>query len=309
MMLALLIFAAAPQSVTAVRDAYPHMSPDNRTLVFHSNRGGRQAIWLADANGSNPRLLFDGGELGSDPGTPVWSPDGLTIAFAMKPAGATDENESEIYVMSGGGSGIRRLTTAPGDDSHPHWSSDGRRIFFNSARATPDLKADWTRQWIDIYSMAADGSDLHRHTDCQAVCTYPVPSPDGSLVAHRKTLAAAGFDWAQRAIERNSDVFLTALDGSGSVNLSNSPAYDGWPNWSPDGRWVVFTSNRDQLPNVGQIHAIRPDGSGLKRLTDGLSKAQPSLSYDGKRLYFYENVETDQFEIGHIASIEISFDD
>lgn len=309
-MLSLMLLAAAsayhPVSVTAVRDAYPHLSFDGLSLVFHSNRTGRQAIWISRADGSDPRLLFDGGELGSDPGTPVWSPDGGAIAFAMKPAGATDENESEIYVMDRDGSGPRRLTMAPGDDSHPHWSADGRRIFFNSARATPDLKADWTRQWIDIYSMAADGSDVRRHTDCRAVCTYPVPSPDGRTVAHRKTLAAAGFNWAGQAIDRNSEIFLTPLDRSRPVNLSSNPAYDGWPNWSPDGRWLVFASNRDQLPNVGQIYAIRPDGTGLKQLTGGLSKAQPSLSADGKRLYFYENVETDQFEIGHVANMEIS---
>jgi Tol biopolymer transport system component len=159
--------AAQPVSVTAVRDAYPHMAPDNRTLAFHSNRSGRQAIWLADAGGGNPRKLFDGGALGTDPGTPVWSPDGRQIVFAMKPAGA-DENESEIYVMRPDGSGITRLTSSPGDDSHPHWSADGKRIFFNSARATPDLKADWTAQWIDIYSMAADGDDVRRHTDSRS---------------------------------------------------------------------------------------------------------------------------------------------
>jgi TolB protein len=304
--LALLLTIAQPVAVTAVRDSYPHLSPDGRTMLFHSNRGGVQAIWIAEADGRNPRLLFDGGALGSEPGTPVWSPDGAAIAFSMKPAGATDENESEIYVMRGDGSGVRRLTTTTGDDSHPHWSADGKRIFFNSARDTPDLKAEWTRQWIDIYSMAADGSDVRRHTDCRAVCTYPVPSPDGRSVAHRRTLSAAGLNWAQQPIERNSEVFVTALDGSGSANLSKSPAYDGWPVWSPDGRWLVFASNRDGQPNVGQIYAVRLDGTGLRRLTEGMSKAQPSFSADGKRLYFYENVETDQFEMGHIASVEIS---
>lgn len=307
-MLSILVAIAAGQAVslTAVRDAYPHLSPDGRVLVFHSNRSGRQAIWEAEAGGENPRLLFDGGALGTEPGTPVWSPDGKQIAFAMKPAGATDENESEIYVMRSDGSAVQRLTEVAGDDSHPHWSADGKRIFFNSARATPDLTADWTAQWIDIYSMAANGSEVRRHTECKAVCTYPVPSPDGKAVAHRKTLGTAGLSWAQKPIQRNSEVFVTRLDGSGSANLSNSPAYDGWPNWSPDGRWLIFTSNRGEAANVGQVYAIRPDGSGLKRLTEGMSKAQPSLSADGKRLYFYENVETDQFEMGHIASIEIS---
>ena len=303
----LLAIAAGPAvSLSAVRDAYPNLSPDARTLVFHSNRNGHQAIWTAAADGLTPKLLFGGGPIGTDPGTPVWSPDGRQIAFAMKPAGATDENESEVYVMRSDGSGVRRLTNAPGDDSHPHWSADGKRIFFNSARATPDLKADWTQQWIDIYSMAADGSNVRRHTDCRAVCTYPVPSPDGRTIAHRKTLGSAGLSWAQEPVQRNSEVFITRLDGSSSTNLSDIPAYDGCHSWSPDGRWLVFASNRGQSPNVGQIFAIRPDGRDLKQLTQGLSKAQPSFSSDGKHLYFYENVETDQFEMGHIARIEIS---
>jgi TolB protein len=299
--------AMQPASHTAVRDSYPHLSPDQRTLLFHSNRSGRQEIWAVERDGGNARPLFDGGTVGTDPGTPVWSPDGRSIAFAMRPAGATDDNESEIYVMRADGTEVRRLTDAPGDDSHPHWSADGARIFFNSARATPDLKADWTAQWIDIYSMAADGGDVRRHSDCRAVCTYPVPSPDGRSVAHRKTLGIAGLSWAQQPIQRNSEVFVTVLDGSKSTNLSNSPAYDGWPTWSPDGGWVLFASNRSERPNVGQIFAIRPDGTGLKCLTEGgLSKAQPSVSPDGKHLFFYENIETDQFEIGHIASIVIS---
>lgn len=302
----LIVALAELVALTQVRDSYPNASPDGRQLIFHSNRSGRQAIWVSAADGANPRILFDNPALGSDPGTPVWSPDGLRIAFAMRPAGATDENESEIYVMSADGRDVQRRTHAAGDDSHPHWSADGKRIFFNSARATPDQRADWTTQWIDIYSMAMDGSDIRRHTDCRAVCTYPVPSPNGEFVAHRRTLPTAGLNWSQQPIQRNSEVFVTALDGSSSVNVSNSPAYDGWPNWSPDGRWLLFSSNRGQQPNVGQVHAIRPDGSGIKRLTDGLSKVQPSLSHDGKRLYFYENVETDKFEIGHIASMEIS---
>jgi len=47
----LAIATGQPVSLTAVRDAYPHLSPDGRTVVFHSNRSGDQAIWTADAGG------------------------------------------------------------------------------------------------------------------------------------------------------------------------------------------------------------------------------------------------------------------
>ena len=126
----------------------------------------------------------------------------------MRPAGAIDENESEIYTMRRDGTQFRRLTTAPGDNSHPHWTPDGRRIFFNSPRATPDLKAELGKQWIDIFSMAADGSEVRSHTDCRTVCTYPVPSPDGRFIAHRKivrrTRASIGTFGPCRAIPKYS---------------------------------------------------------------------------------------------------------
>lgn len=309
-MIALLALAAAAATpLTAVRDSYPALSPDGKTLLFHSNRSGRQAIWAAAGDGSDPRLLFDGAGQGTDAGTPVWSPDGTRIAFAMTPLGATDPNESDVYVMRPDGTGVRRLTTAPGDDSHPHWSADGRRIYFNSARATPDLKAEWTRQWIDIYSMAADGSDVRRHTDCRAVCTYPVPSPDGRSVAHRRTLAEPGLNWELKPIERNSEVFVTALDGSGSVNVSRSRAYDGWPMWAPGGKWLVFASNRDGPAATGQIFAVRSDGTGLHALTRGAwSRVQPSFAGPG-RLLVHQGREEGETEIGHVAAVPVSLAD
>lgn len=309
-MIALLALAAAAATpLTAVRDSYPALSPDGKTLLFHSNRSGRQAIWRAAGDGSDPRLLFDGAGLGEEPGTPVWSPDGASIAFAMTPLGATDPNESDIYVMRADGSGVRRLTDAPGDDSHPHWSADGRRLYFNSARATPDLKAEWTRQWIDIYSMAADGGDVRRHTDCRAVCTYPVPSPDGRSVVHRRVVAEPGLDWAQRRIGRNSEVVVTELDGSGSVNVSRSPAYDGWPAWAPGGKWLVFASNRDGIAATGQIFAVRPDGTGLHALTRGAwSRVQPSFA-GPRRLLVYQGREEGETEIGHVAALPVALAD
>jgi Tol biopolymer transport system component len=305
----LLEILAALTALTAVDDSYPSLSPDGHQLLFSSNRSGKRAIWMAKPDGSGPRLLFDGGNLGDRPATAVWSPDGKSILFAMTPKGSTDPNESEIYLMDASGRNIRRLTHAPGDDSHPHWSADGRRIFFNSARATPDLKAEWSKQWIDIYSMAADGGDIRRYTDCKEICTYPVPSPDGRFVAHRRVTATPGLTWELDPGQRNSEVFVTALDGSSAVNVSNSVAYDGWPMWAPDGHWLVFSSNRDKLANIGQIYAVRPDGTGLRALTSGtISRVQPSFSADGKQVFVFENVEAAEFEIGHIARIDVNLE-
>ena len=302
----LVMVLAAAAALTAVRDSYPSLSPNGSMLLFQSNRTGRQAIWMARADGSEPHILFDDPEAGTDPGTPAWSPDGREIAFAMKPAGAADENESEIYVIRQDGSGLQRLTLTPGDDSHPHWSADGKRIFFNSARATPDLGADWSRQWIEIYSMGADGRDVRRHTWCKAVCTYPIPSPDGRWIVHRKVVPGPGRDWEQAARNANSEVFLTRLDNSESRNLSNDQHFDGWPTWTPDGRWILFSSGREGVVSSGQVYRIRPDGTGLQRITSGpFGHVQPSVSAEGRKLLVYQVVEQEGTEIGQIAQFDL----
>ena len=302
-MLNLLLAAAiVSTSLTGVRDAYPMLSPNGRTIVFQSNRAGRQALWLADADGSNPRLLFD--HSGGDPATPTWSPDGRWIAFAMRPDDASNPDESDIFLVASDGSGLRRLTSEAGDDSHPHWSVHTGRIFFNSPRSTPDPHVAWSKQKFGIYSMAPDGSDVRRHIACDGVCTYPTPSPDGRWIAFRKVLHEPGREWDQHKVIGNSEIFVASLDGSQEHNLSRDPAFDGWPAWSPDSRSVVFSSNRDGEPSVGQIYRVPVQGGVAGRLTspDGWSRAQPSVSANGSILV-YELKEDKQIEIGHIARL------
>jgi len=74
--------------------------------------------------------------------------------------------------MNADGSHPTRLTDHPGDDQHPAWSPDGRRIAFNSERYGPEAS-------FDIYTMAADGSDLRRITGEPGLEEYPRWSPDG----------------------------------------------------------------------------------------------------------------------------------
>lgn len=173
---------------------------------------------------------------------------------------------------------------------------------FNSARTTPDLKADWSRQWHEVFSVNLDGTDLRQHTRCRAVCTYPSISPDGTRLAYRKVVDAPGFNWNLASSSRNSEVFVADLDGANEHNLSNSAAFDGWPAWTPDGRGLVFASNRAGPANVGHLYAVAVDGSGLRQLSDGpRGHVQPAFSRDGSRLHAYEYVEIDGYETGDVV--------
>lgn len=275
-------------------DSYPSPSPDGRALVFQSTRNGRTALYIADSDGSRPRLWLD---TGTEPSSPAWSPDGKSIAFADQVQG-----DSEIFIMAVDGRVPQRLTAIRADDSHPAWSADSRRIFFSSNRHTEDQAVEFHDQVHDIFSMRSDGTDLRQHTDCRAVCTYPAPSPDGKSLAFRKLLGRPGNRWNQSLMGFDSEVMVSAIDGSAARTLSDHPAFDGWPAWSPDGRWIAFASNRVGRVSSGQIYLIRPDGSGLAVLTSGdWSNTQPRWSADSTTVFSYRHRATTDPEVGAIG--------
>ncbi|HJR58159.1 MAG TPA: hypothetical protein VJ813_02120 [Vicinamibacterales bacterium] len=284
--------------LTLVTDAYPTASPDGARIAFQSNRTGRFELFIANADGSGRRQLTNRPD---DNVSPVWSPAGTQIAFSGNEGARVD-----IYVINVDGTGLRRLTTAAADNSHPSWSADGTRIFFSSNFETPDPALDWSRQHHDIYSIGPDGSGLRRHTRCEAVCTYPSPSPDGRWIAYRKIVTTPGFNWDLSSASRNSEVFIARIDGSEERNLSNSAAFDGWPAWSPDGARIAYASNRAGPINTGHIYVVTVDGKQIVQATGGTwSHSQPRWTPDGKSLLVYRHLEQDGTEFGHIARVPL----
>ena len=82
----------------------------------------------------------------------------------------------------------------------------------------------------------------------------------------------------------NTDIFIADADGSNAKPLAPSPALDYNPSFSPDGKWVIFTSQRS---GPSEIYRVHPDGSGLEKLTgDRVFDDQAALSPDGKSLAY-----------------------
>lgn len=270
---------SVPVRITKVVDAYPMLSPDGSLVVFQSNRSGKMELYTMRSDGSDVKQLT---RTDHDEGTPVWSPDGKQILYAVDMGNGNEE----VFIMDADGTNVRRLTDHPASDGHPHWSPDGARIIFNSARTTPDLKEPWSRQWHEIFTMKTDGSDVRQLTHCKSICTYGVMSPDGRKIAYRKVTQTPGFNWDMTMGARNSEIFVADADGGNEVNVSKSAAYDGWPMWSPDGQWLLFSTNRNGKPLVGELFVVRPDGTGLHQIsTTKESLVQPSWSKDGKSIF------------------------
>ena len=85
--------------------------------------------------------------------------------------------------------------------------------------------------------------------------------------------------------DANNEIYVMDADGGNQENLTNNPAYDADPDWSPDGTKITFVSSRDG--GVSQIHVMDADGKNLIRLTDGRrEKGDPSWSPDGQKIAF-----------------------
>ena len=115
--------------------------PDGAHIAFivSHDDGKTWEIHVVAADGTGETTLSRGG-------LPAYSPDGKRVAFAD-----TRDGASGIFVMSADGSSPQRLTTSPGTDDWPAWSTDGTRIAFQRA-AKNDASGD-------IWVMSADGSN------------------------------------------------------------------------------------------------------------------------------------------------------
>lgn len=120
-------------------------SPNGTKIAFNSVRSGRNALWVANQDGSGLMELASETGLGS----PQWSPDGKTIAYDAEPAA----NASLFTVLANGGA-AKRLTAGNAKDVVPRWSRDSKWIYFSSNR---------TGAW-QIFKMPAEGGQAKQVT-------------------------------------------------------------------------------------------------------------------------------------------------
>jgi Tol biopolymer transport system component len=101
-------------------------SPDGKSIAFASLRSGMQEIWISNDDGSNLVQIPNDNYM-SLSGSPQWSPDGNKIAF-----NSLSRNRWEIYVADVAERKPRKLATNISGVIRPHWSRDGKWIYFSS---------------------------------------------------------------------------------------------------------------------------------------------------------------------------------
>ena len=137
----------------------------------------------------------------------------------------------------------------------------------------------------EIYVMDVDGGNLRRLTNNSDGDWDPSWSPDGKRIvfcSERDGHPDRVPGWF------TSEIYVMDADGSNQQNLTNDPSDDRSPSWSPDGKRIVFQSDRDNNRDHNiEIYVMDADGSNQQRLTNNLTEDEyPAWSPDGQRIVF-----------------------
>ncbi|MEV7045326.1 hypothetical protein [Amycolatopsis sp. NPDC051061] len=216
---------------------------------------------------------------------------GVLLMNRIGPSSAT------LYIADADGSNERKLWQGTTYDRHASFSADGRTLFFTSERGGDGNSC--------LYQAGLNGSG--QGVGVQALVTGPavddgaVLSPDGSKLAFVSTRSAD--HKAQIWLLDMQTRKLTTLTGTAALaGDPGSPDGHFKPAWSPDGRWIAFSSDRDtawrghddghgwEHTQELSIYVIRPDGTGFRRVATkpGYCLGSPKWSPDGSRIVYYE---------------------
>jgi Tol biopolymer transport system component len=266
-----------------------------KQVVLPDGTANRQ-LWIVDKDGSNLRQLTTSGT----DGAPTWSPSGRFLAFFHS---IPNISRVPLEVMDMRTGSVRTVAQPcpSGPFDRPAWSPDGAQLIFT----------DFCPGWPAIWKVNADGTGLTEiRVFTGGIISTPSWSPDGSkilfsyqYVVNRSpfrifTINPNGGGLTRLTQNLHGDAFSPEYSPDGSkivyeqdggtgtlgiivMNADGTDGYavshfDGWsvltPSWSPDGRWIVFSSAEPACDGCAGDHwdlfVTRSDGSGgTRRLT------------------------------------------
>jgi TolB protein len=211
---------------------FPAWSSNGRYLAYTSYKQGKPDLFIKNlAEAQEISIAQKGLNI-----TPAWVPGKFELAATLSFSG-----DQEIYLLTGSGKIIKRITTMQGSDISPSWSPDGKKLAFVSNRSG--------NPQIYIQDMVSD--KVKRLTYEGNYNTQPSWSPRGDKIAY------ASFN------DNQHNIFVIDVEGRQPLQLTYESGDNEAPSWSPDGSLIVFSSTRE---GPSRIYVMTASGADQRRL-------------------------------------------
>lgn len=246
---------------------HPRVSPDGQLVAFamQNGRDAASTSLLVARSGEVRRLARrDGGGLLLGPA--AWLPDGSGLITAQL---RTDGRYSIVHdLFRVTLDGVEEQLTDGARLSTPDVSPDGRRVVAVQSGAGANR--------LVIVELEDGGIRPLGAFDLDTLWAYPRWSPDGHSIAASRWQTGGAYD-------------VVVLDTTGALTrtVTAGPGIDASPVWSPDGRYLLFGSDRSGIPEIYAVDLHEPTEAAPLQATHLVTGAfQPDVSPDGEWLYF-----------------------
>jgi Tol biopolymer transport system component len=199
------------------QDEYPRCSPDGRRISFSANPGGKFQIFTMNMDGTDVVQITHSPH---DAIEQAWYPDGARIAYTQEAPG----RHFSIWVQD--------LKTGKSEQLLPQFSASNALPDFSPSQSLMGFTAKRLAGW-DVYMLDLATGQWRDLVQGGRSCR-PRFSPDGQKIVYVSSQA-----------DGKGDIWMMNPDGSEKIRLTErDDVYDYFPSWSPDGKYIVFCSDK-----------------------------------------------------------------
>jgi TolB protein len=212
---------------------FPAWSSDGQWLAYTDYRRGKPDLYIRNIKGQQGTVIsLKGSNI-----TPAWVPGQFALAASL-----SYEGNPALYLLTGKGKIIKKLTEHWGIDVSPTWSPDGKALAFVSNRSGSP----------QVYIKNVEDGKVLRLTYEGNYNTAPQWSPRGDYIAYTR-LDKDG----------SINIYVIRPEGGQSIQLTSNARNNESPTWSPDGSLIAFSSTRE---GPSRIYVMNANGANQRRL-------------------------------------------